>query len=235
MLAAELIDEETPLAPVDPRASAEAVEWFRERVPVTADEWERMSERARRGAFRVAGVARLDIVTEVWRAIDSAVAAGTDFREFQRTVGASLAREWGRPNAGRVATIFRTNVQTAYAAGRYAVATNHDTMRVRPWWRFDAILDGRTTPICDPRDGLIKPASDSWWSTNYPPLHFQCRSGVTTLTDEQAAAEGWGRNPAFVEPPAQATFGLTPSPDSWAPDSSDYPGEVWSAWSDHNA
>jgi len=223
-------DEAAPLAPVDPRASAEAVEWFRSRVPVTAAEWAELSASAQRGAFRMANVATLDMATRVWRAIDTAVAAGTDFRAFKRAVAADLAREWGAPNAGRVATIFRTNVQTAYAAGRYAVATTRDTMALRPFWRFEAILDGRVTPICEPRDGLVKRGDDPWWRSNYPPLHYQCRSGVTTLTDAQAAAEGWGRAHPVAPPDPQTTFGATPSPDAWHPNPADYPPEVWARW-----
>lgn len=224
-----------PLATVDPRASAEAVEWFRKRVPVDASTWQQLSERAQRGAFRVARVFSLDVVTSVWRAIDSAVAAGTDFRTFKRTVAAELAKAWGAPNASRVATIFRTNVQTAYAAGRYSVATRPEIAAIRPWWRFDSILDGRVTTICEPRDGLIKRSGDAWWASNYPPLHYQCRSGVTTLTEAQAVADGYGRMPADSEPAAQSTFGAPPAPDAWSPNAADYPAAVWGAWSAHEA
>ncbi len=222
-----------PLAPVDPRASAKAVEWFRRRVPVDAATWKTLTERAKLGAFRIARVFSLDVVATVWREADRAVAAGTDFRTFKRAVSAKLTEQWGRPNAGRVATIFRTNVQTAYAAGRYAVATNPEIMSVRPFWRFDAILDGRVTPICEPRDGLVKRAGDPWWSTNYPPLHYQCRSGVTTLTESQALAEGYGRDHPLKEPAPQASFGNVPSPDAWHPSADDYPPEVWAVWSSH--
>lgn len=46
----------------------------------------------------------------------------------------------------RVATICRTNVQTAYNAGRYAQQSAMHS--ARPYWQYLAVLDERTRPSC---------------------------------------------------------------------------------------
>jgi hypothetical protein len=71
-----------------------------------------------------------------------------------------------------------------YGAGRY-----HQSVAMadrRPYWRFDGIHDGRQSTICKPLTGVIRRWDDPWWKTRIPPLHFQCRSSFTTLTEAQA-------------------------------------------------
>lgn len=44
------------------------------------------------------------------------------------------------------------------------------------WWRFSAILDARTSPICRSRNGRLMRSDDPRWRENVPPLHPRCRS-----------------------------------------------------------
>jgi hypothetical protein len=41
---------------------------------------------------------------------------------------------------------------------------------------FDAVGDGKTTQICKSTNKITRPASDSFWNTHAPPLHWGCRS-----------------------------------------------------------
>ncbi len=217
------------LAPVDLDSPREAVAWFRARAPISRDAWDALDERARRRAFTLAGAAGLDIVTEAWRAVDRAVATGSNFTDFKREVRAQLARSWANTD-GRLNVVFRNGVQSAYAAGRYAQATEPDVLAERPFWRFEAILDSRTTPICQPLDGTIRPASDPWWHTHYPPLHHQCRSGVTTLTRERAARDGGTSDLPTDGDAPQRGWGLAPGAGEWEPDLAGYPAELRAAY-----
>lgn len=177
---------------------------------------------SRRGA-RVAGVAQLRVADDVMKAIDRAVEEGTSFQDFKKSVGTKLKREWKgtveNPGA-RVETIFRTNIQTAYAAGRMRELMDPDTMAIRPFWRFTAVMDLRTTEeICRPLNGTVLPARASWWTSHTPPLHFRCRSAITSLT--QAAATKLG---VTHHPPAQSAddgFGSLRELETWAPDLDD--------------
>lgn len=208
----------------------EAIAWFFARVSVTKDVWELLNDAAREQAFTVAGVAQLDLVSEVFESVKSAIAKGTDFRTFQKAALASLEAAWSgsvADPAWRLQTIFRTNLQSAYSRGRYQQATDPDVLTVRPYWLFDAVLDGRITAVCKACDGKVLPADDPWWSTHVPPLHFQCRSTITTLTKAQAKQLGITKSPPSATP--GEGFGRAPTElkAPWKPEKDDYPEQLW--------
>lgn len=155
--------------------------------------FEALTAAAKKRAFTVAGVALADLRASVQTAITDALFDGTTIEDFKDSVGAKLRREWkgtvAEP-ATRLETIFRTNVQSAYNAGRHAQATDPETLTVRPYWQFDAVTDGRTTPGCRAANGTILPATDPWWQKNLPPRHFNCRATFHPLTRRQAERLG---------------------------------------------
>lgn len=215
-----------PEPPADPMRFEEAVRAFRARVPMLDDDFYDLVESARSKAFTVAAVTQLDIVHDVWRALDKAIADGTSFEDFKREVGAKLTSEWGRENPARLETIFRTNVQAAYGAGRVTQLRSPAVLKRRPFWRFSAILDARTSPICSPLAGLVLPADDPFWNTHQPPLHFNCRSTLIALTRGQA--EDFGVDDPPPNAPAQDGFGNVS--EDWEPDLERYPEPLQAAY-----
>jgi len=159
----------------------EASKWFRNRLPVTDDDWDALSDSAKLRAFNVAGVAQLDLVQDVWSGIDEAVSDGTTLAEFRAVVGERLAAAWGGSAPYRVETIFRTNVQSALNAGRYEQQNDPDVLAQRPLLRYSAILDSRTTEICKAAHGTVLPASDPWWHSHQPPCHHACFPAGTMI------------------------------------------------------
>ena len=209
----------------DPRLADQDIRWFRARLPLTEPEWRVLEYRARRKAFWVAGATQAQIVLHVWHAIDDALREGLVFREFRARVLDSLTSQWGTEIPGRIETIFRTNVQLAYSAGRWWQMNDPELRRLRPWWAYDAVLDSRTTDICRARHGVALPAGDPWWRANYPPLHFNCRSGVRALTEDEVAQGPWSIAPRQA-PPVPEGWGLPPTVSEWQPDWSRYPPEI---------
>lgn len=217
----------------DPQRAEEAIAWFRDRIPMLKEVWEALEERARRKAFTVAGVAHLDLIADVWAALDEAIATGITFEAFQAAASDRLAHNWSGENPSRVNTIFRTNVQMAYAAGRFQQITEPAVLKGRPFWLFDAVLDDGTTPTCRGLNGLVLPANDARWRGRIPPLHFQCRSGIRTLTRAQALERG-----IADEPPDHAAaegFGAPPLEAEWMPEPDKYPPPLWAAYQEKNA
>ena len=80
--------------------------------------------------------------------------------------------------------MYRTNVQTAYNAGRAAEFTRNQP----EYLEFVGIEDSRQTDICAERSGTILPASHPFWETNWPPLHFNCRSTVRSVYQAEVDA-----------------------------------------------
>lgn len=88
----------------------------------------------------------------------------------------------------RLGVIFRTNLSTAYAAGKY-----RQMMRVadmRPIWVYSALLDKRTRPAHAALHNKAFRFNDPFWSTYYPPNGWNCRCFIYSITESQAASRG---------------------------------------------
>lgn len=177
----------------DPQSFDEAIEWFRQKLSMSAKDYYALEEELRAQAFTISGVGNLDTIQQVYDALDKALSKGTGFAKFQKEVKASLESAWGRSDkvtGWRIENIYRTNVQSAYAAGRYEQQTEPDALELRPYWQFSAVLDGNTSAICSKANGVVLRNDDPWWNTHIPPLHFSCRSAIRTLTTKQAERIG---------------------------------------------
>jgi len=212
----------------NPAHFEEAVKAWRKRVPIADEDYRQLTEAARARAFTVAGVADLQVLDQAWAALEDAVAKGETYADFKAKVGPALEAAWGGEQPHLLETVYRTNVQTAYAAGRYQVLNDPAVLRRRPYRKFSAINDSRTSPICSPLAGTILPANDPWWATHHPPLHQRCRSTEIALTADQAEAAGVATEPPAVEP--ADGFGAPPDLSDWKPDLSRYPAPLVAAW-----
>lgn len=195
-------------------------------MPVPDAEFDKLTAEAKAKAFTVAEVTELDLLTQVWEALDKAVADGTSFEDFKLSVGEQLESAWGGEGGYRLETVFRTNVQVALNAGRYAQQTNPAVLKRRPIWKFSAIFDRRTTVVCSLANGTTLRSDDPWWDSHQPPLHHNCRSTVIALTEEDA---GDDLTEAPPEMPPSEGFGARPSLE-WTPDLDKYPTPLRAAY-----
>lgn len=198
--------------------------------PDSWPEWERISKlnprqkkalehRQQKRAHRIAGVSNLKLVDQVVKAVHHAVTDGETLADFKKRVGKKLVSEWAGTVANpgsRIETIFRTNVQTAYQAGRMREMLEPDTLELRPFWRFSAILDMRTSDVCAACNGTLLPARAGWWGTHTPPLHHRCRSFIDCITMENAHAQGVTNHPSRDS--ADNGFGSIEQLENWEPD-----------------
>ena len=150
-------------------------------------------------AFTVANAMSLDILKTIRQHVDQALAEGKTERWFQQTLTPILQEKgwWGRqkiiaPDGSertvqlgspwRLHTIYQTNLQTAYMAGRYrtqiAAASHH------PYLQYVAVMDSRTRPAHAAMDGRIFPINDPVWDSHYPPNGWNCRCAVVALSEE---------------------------------------------------
>jgi SPP1 gp7 family putative phage head morphogenesis protein len=95
-------------------------------------------------------------------------------------------------------------VASAYAAGTGEAFNRPDVQAVMTGLRFVNPLDAKTTDICRKRTGTTLPLDHPWWFSNWPPLHYGCRSVVVPLTgngvkftddppESPPPDPGWGR------------------------------------------
>lgn len=204
----------------------DSLQWFREKAVLTDEEFYELEGRWRARAFTVSDVTDLDLVSEVWRALDSAIENGTGYQDFRAAIGDKLAEEWGGENLSRLETIFRTNIQSAYSAGRYIQNNKPEVRATHPYSKLLVVEDDRTSEICESLDGTCLPSDDPFWASHQPPLHFNCRSDVVALSEEEAREEGIDVHGPDVE--ADDGFGNPLEP--WEPDLQGRPTELSTAY-----
>lgn len=181
-----------------------AVEYFQAKGVRITSGWRDIAARAHAGAFTVAGVMKGEVLEDIRAALDDALAAGKTFDQFVKELRPRLKAKgwWGiahDPATGevitgramtphRLRTVYQTNLQSAYMAGRYkAQLENADR---RPYWQYVAILDSRTRPRHRSLNGRVFRYDDPAWSALYPPNGYNCRCRVKALSAEEFQAEG---------------------------------------------
>ncbi len=216
---------------VDALQPAAALKYWSGMVPVTKKEFEKLSEEAKRRAFTVSGLAKLDQVTAVQQALTKCMEEGGTPADFKKQIPEIIkAQGWTGKKAHRIDNIFRTNLQSAYMAGRYEQMQK--ATKLRPYWMLVAVYDKRTRVTHLAVDGLVFPHDHPFWQTWYPPNGFACRCIVITLSERQVKARGLKIQKEMpdrlrvVDPETGMETFVTPIPDrGWAQNV----GENWLA------
>lgn len=184
------------LAPVD------AIKYFRSKGQKITWDWWEMWEEAHHKAFTVAKAADLALLQTLREEVGAALAEGYTAAEFRKRLEPRLRSRgwWGKeidPKTGKVIqlgsparlnTIYRTNMQSAYNAGRYK--SQMDNADNRPYLQYVAIIDDSTRDSHAALNGMVFPASDPFWSSHTPPLGFNCRCRTRALTARQVERRG---------------------------------------------
>lgn len=218
-------------APADVQRFSEALAWFRQRMPELLDRDVEALTTVMRARARVwSAKAQLDLATTVWEGIEGAVASGETFDDFKVRIakvvtkafgGAPVVEEW------RLERIFRTNVQRAYGGGRVAQLSQPEVLAARPFWKFSAIFDGRTSPICLECRGVVLRADHPWWRSHQPPLHYSCRSTIIAMTARAGEASAT-KSPPRID--ADEGFGNVEAEPESRVDLAKYPAELARFW-----
>lgn len=196
-----------------------AIDYFKAKGLKPTFSYAEMLNEAHDHAFTVAKMMNVDMLSQVRASLDSALATGQTFAEWKDSIIPVLQSGgwWGRkevldPMTGqpivaqlgspwRLETIFRTNMQSAYAAGQWQEITTQ--AQIAPWLMYDAVDDLRTRPMHAAWDRKVLPVGSSWWNTHYPPNGFNCRCGVIQLSPDELNALNLHPAP---EPPDDGTY-----------------------------
>lgn len=162
-------------------------------------------------AFTVAKMMDTDMLAQVKDSLDDAIARGVPFRRWADDLIPLLQSKgwWGRQamvdpltgetvvaqlgSPGRLATIFRTNMQSAYSVGAWERI--QEQAAEAPYLLYDAVDDHRTRPDHAAWDGKVYPVDSVFWRQHYPPNGYNCRCGVIQLSDDDLTALGIEKSP----------------------------------------
>lgn len=209
----------------------EAVDYFKGRVPVTADVFYRIAEQYRGLAFTVSGYTKAQILKRFYDEILAALEDGNTFSEFRKNMNDFLKAEgYEGLDPLQADLIFRTNIQTAYNVGHYEQMTDPGVMKLRPFWQYDAVNDTHTRPSHLAMDGKVFPADHPVWNTWFPPNGFRCRCIVRTLSKRQVEARGLTVEDEFPAIAPDPHFGTNPAKVKFTPDLKGYPDTLVKAY-----
>jgi hypothetical protein len=169
---------------------AEQTAFFRGKLGnlIPTESWLDVQKSAHDTGFMVAGAAKADLLADLARAVDGAIADGQSIGWFRAHFD-EIAEKHGWGHKGeynwRTRTIYRTNMASSYAAGRLVQLKSGNFTH---WMYRHSDSVARPRPLHVSWDGLALPADDAWWQTHYPPNGWGCQCyviGVTRKTAER--------------------------------------------------
>ena len=117
--------------------------------------------------------------------VEYAIEEGSTLLDFAAGVQADTELLGISPaSSGYLETVFRTNVQTAYGAGRFRQLTSPNVTAVRRWVQYRTAGDNRVRENHRALDGVIFEATSSDWHRIAPPGGFNCRCSFVSLDDD---------------------------------------------------
>ncbi|MEN3259775.1 phage minor head protein [Sodalis endosymbiont of Spalangia cameroni] len=178
-----------------------AVAYFESKGYAFGFRWQAVADEAHARAFTVAGILKLDVLSDIRDAQHKMLQQGQTFEEAKKALIPVLERKgWlgkglkASPDGElegkkllpyRLETIFRTNTQSAYMAGRYQRL--RENVDQRPYWQYVAVMDSHTRPSHAALHGRVFRYDDAGWDTLFPPNGYNCRCRVRALTADQLA------------------------------------------------
>ncbi|MEZ7891164.1 MAG: phage minor head protein [Candidatus Wallbacteria bacterium] len=183
----------------------DAVTYFEAKGYKVSFDWRSMLHEAHNKAFTVAGVTKLEVLKSIRESVDKAIKDGITLEQFKKDLKPKLQKQgwWGAKEVTdeatgktktvdlsspwRLKTIFGTNVQVAYSAGRYKQLM--ENIEFRPLWKYVAIIDGSTRPAHKALNGKIFRYDDPVWNHIYPPNDWHCRCSVQALRQKDISGD----------------------------------------------
>ena len=174
---------------LEPLPFLEALAFWADKIQLGPKDFAALSDRAKALAFGVSRIAIGDELNTVYTLFQRALSDGLTLEEFRAESGDIFERRgWTGRNAWKVDSIFRTNIQSAYNAGKYqSLMRNLD---IFPYWMYSAIDDDRVRQTHHAMDNRVWPADHPIWASWFPPNGFMCRCTVIGLTEEQVISRG---------------------------------------------
>lgn len=126
-----------------------------------------------RHGFALARSIDLKATERAQRFLEEALREGRTIRQAEEVI--SGLGDWGRAYSE---TVYRTNLKTAYTAGRFRQAADPDVAGVIGAFEYRARLDADVRPNHAAAHGLIASQFDDLWREFSPPLGHNCRCSL---------------------------------------------------------
>ncbi|MDL2266778.1 minor capsid protein [Desulfovibrio sp. OttesenSCG-928-G15] len=186
-------------------APKDAVAFFEAKGYQLTFSWADMWQEAHTRAFTVTSVARMDVLEDIRKALETAAKEGKTSQWFADQLTPKLKEKgwWGtrvdvdedgnarKVHMGspkRLELIYRQNMATAYNAGRYKQQLAN--AKYRPYWQYIAVEDDKTRITHRALHGCVFRYDDPIWQYIYPPNDWQCRCRIRALSELDVKRKG---------------------------------------------
>lgn len=177
-----------------PMPPEKAVKWFKSKGYALGFDWRDIWQEEHAIAFTVAKAASIDLLQDIRNEVEKALVNGETFESFKQNLKPKLVERgwWGRANmqdpltgevkevqlgsTRRLKTIYRTNIDMAYAAGRWEEI--EATRKTHPYLRYRCSMLETSRESHKSWDGIVLPVDDPWWDSHYPPCAWNCKCWV---------------------------------------------------------
>lgn len=184
----------------------QAVDYFRSKGLRESFNYDDLLAEEHAAAFTVAKMADIDLLRDVHESLQQALQDGMRFQDWADMLRPTLQAKgwWGRKavrdpvtgatvvselgSARRLETIFRTNMQSAYAVGQWQQIKAQQADA--PYLMYDAVDDYRTRAQHAAWDNKVLPVSSQWWDTHSPPNGYNCRCSLIQLDAQDVESMG---------------------------------------------
>ena len=145
--------------------------------------WDDIAGPAHDKGFMVAGAVKADLLADLAAAVDRAISQGRTLEEFRADFRAIVKKHgwhgWtgegsAKGEAWRTKVIWKTNISTSYAAGRWA------QLKAKGFKYLVYRHSGAEHPRLNHLawDGLVLPIDHPFWKTHFPPNGWGCGCSV---------------------------------------------------------
>ena len=181
-------------AEIPPIKFEEAVEFLKRKVPIKKKKFSELEDKLKFRAFTVAKLGTIKAIKTVKEQLIATVEDGKGYAEFWNRIKQTVEDDPTKIKPGYWETVFRTNTQSAYMAGKLEQFQNDKSVVA---YQLLVIEDSRTTQICrnllkkSTSYGMILPKSHSFWKTyGFAPYHMNCRTSIRAVFKSQVGKPG---------------------------------------------
>ena len=133
-------------------------------------------------SFYITGVDRDRILKKARQTLINGIEKGDTTKEVIHKLNQLFEGEY-EIGAGQLEAIVRTNTNKVFNMGRRRYFEDPKLNGFVKAYQYSAIIDSRTSDICDRLDGKIYAVGDPYIDQITPPLHFNCRSLLVPVVE----------------------------------------------------
>ena len=168
-----------------------AIDYLRGKLNVDSEGWRDIWEQEHEHAFMVAGATADDVLLDLRKAVDKAIADGETLEQFRKRFDEAVAEKGWAYTGGRnwrSKIIYETNLRQAYNAGREEQIEAAKVRRPYALYRHGDSVSPRAQHKA--WDGLVLPVDDPFWETHTPQNGWGCKCKKYSLSESALKRRG---------------------------------------------